>query len=799
MKLVIKLIQSIPLLLLVITSLAHAQVLSLNDNDNHSNSSKFKFTVVKAPFGYEAWTSQVILPSPIQDGSAGYADYINRAKKFVSQLTIEEKVNLTTGTGYSGQCVGNTGTVPRLNFLQPICLQDGPVGVRKTDLNSVFPAAINTAATFDKQIFYVRSKAMAVEFVKKGVHVGLAPMTNLMRTPESGRAWEGFGSDPFLSGVATAQSVLGIQDAGLSACVKHYIGNEQEHYRGGSGGTASSSNIEDRSLRELYDWPFAEAVQVGVDYVMCSYNRINQTHACENSKLINGLLKTEKKFQGVLVTDWAAAVSGVRTSLAGSDMNMPGFIAYKDGSEGKGSENPSIAKNSYWGARLVEAVKNGSIPIERIDDMVTRVISTYYKRGHDRADYPSTDLKAYGPGTPSVSRDVQSGHGQLIREIGAASTVLLKNVKNTLPLKPPSSLRSVAIIGSDAADNPKGPNGCVDRGCDNGTLAAAWGSGTAEFPYLISPTAAITEFIHSANPQTTIQSVLSDDDIHEIQRTSAGADVAIVHVNADAGEGYITVEGNMGDRNNLSLWHQGDRLILKTAEVCNNVVVVVHSVGPVDLEAWIDHANVTAVVWAGLPGQETGNSEVDILWGAVNPSGRLPYTIGKKRSDYPSPILLNSNMKVPQIMYSENLEIDYRHFDARHIKPRFEYGFGLSYTTFKYSNLAIDTHHITLGLYDNLATVRFRVANTGLISGHEVAQLYVSFPAAAGEPPKVLRGFERVFIEVKKDINVAIPLRKKDLSIWDVKSQNWILPSGVFKIMVGSSSRKIHLTQAITL
>jgi len=785
-------------------------------NATTAPSSSFDFQVIPAPPGFEAWTSPVVLPSPVQQGHSPWTISVERAKKFVAQLTLEEKVNLTTGAGIQGRCLGETGTVPRLGFNDPICLQDSPAGVRFTDFNSVFPAAINTAATFDKDLMFKRAQALAREFKGKGVNVVLAPMTNLIRAPAAGRGWEGPGADPYMAGVATVQGVLGIQSTRASACVKHYLGNEQEHFRGGSGGKTSSSNIDDRTFRELYDWPFAEAIRVQVDYIMCSYNRINQTHACENSRLMNGVVKDEYQFQGVLVTDWAAAASGVRTALAGADLNMPGFMAYGQPSEA----NPSTANSSYWGLRMIEAVNNGSVPIQRLDDMVTRVMSTYYKNGQDKEDYPRLNFISFGQGTPEEQAslnqhvNVQADHHKLIREIGAASTILLKNVNHTLPLKSPKDLRTVVVVGSDAGDNPTGINSCTDRGCNNGTLAVGWGSGTANFPYLISPATAIQNHLRESNPSISYQSIFDDYAYEQIGNASLPADVAIVHVSSDSGEGYMTVDGNAGDRNNLSLWHNGDDLILKTAQVCNNTVVVIHSVGTVDMEAWIDHPNVTAVLMAGLPGQESGNSEVDILWGQVNPSARLPYTIAKKRSDYPADVLYNSSMDVPQITYSEQLQIDYRHFDANNIEPRFEYGFGLSYTTFKYTALKISKPAKTSSqstsssqklisleksssnapdLYEKFLTVAFQITNTGHLAGNEVAQLYVGFPSEVNEPPKVLRGFERVWLSQGQSKTVSMDLRKKDLSYWDVVTQSWKIPKGKFTFMVGSSSRQIHL------
>ncbi|KAG0141967.1 hypothetical protein CROQUDRAFT_663111 [Cronartium quercuum f. sp. fusiforme G11] len=772
----------------------------LTDNPTQN----FDFEIIQAPKGYENWTSPIVLPAPVQDGSFGWGSVFTRAKEFVSQLTIEEKVNLTTGSGVNGPCVGQTGTIPRLGFNQPICFQDGPSGVRFTDFVSVFPSPINIAATFDKNLMRRRGIGLGKEFFGKGVNVALGPMVNLMRSPTAGRNWESFGADAFLSGVSSVETILGMQSTGVSACVKHFVGAEQEHFRGGGHGAdvaIESSNIDDRTMHEVYAWPFAESIRIGVDYVMCSYNRVNQTQACENSKLINGILKTEHKFQGVVISDWAAAISGVRSALAGLDMNQPGFERYGQISE----RDPSKANSSYWGLQLIESIKNGSVPISRLDDMVQRIISTYFKRGQDKKSYPARNFHSFGQGTLSEQAEgnehvnVQAEHYKLIREIGAASTVLLKNVRQSLPLPSPDKLKSIAILGSSAGNNPNGPNSCQHRGCNVGSLAIGWGSGSVDFTYLVSPASAIEAYIRAKNPTISLDVVLNDTDFTEVTIAASRAEVALVHVTADSGEGYIEVEGNEGDRKDLKLWHSGDELISSTASVCSNTIIIIHSVGAVDMEAWINHPNVTAVIYAGLPGQELGNAEVDILWGQVNPSARLPFTIAKNRTDYPADVLYNSSLQVPQINYKEGMLLDYRHFDHNKIEPRFEFGYGLSYTNFSYSDIRIKTDRRRLysdrkDPHDNELSVTFLIENVGRLDGHEVAQLYLGFPDNIGEPIKVLRGFERIFIKSRDRKEVVINLRVIDISIWDVISQNWIVPRGKMMIWIGSSSREILLT-----
>ena len=301
-----------------------------------------------------------------------------------------------------------------------------------------------------------------------------------------------------------------------------------------------------------------------------------------------------------------------------------------------------------------------------------------------------------------------------IQEIDSASIVLLKNDKDVLPLVKP---KSIALIGEDMGPSINGPNGCGDRGCDVGTLAMGWGSGTANFPWLIDPYAAISHKAHS--DRSVLNWWFDDWNLAGAQGVALGAEVAIVGINSDSGEDYITVDNNQGDRNNLTAWLNGDALVNAIAAVNNNTVVVVHSVGPLILENWIENPNVTAVLWAGIPGEESGNGLVNVLYGKYNPSGRLPYTIAMNASDYPTSIDFNPvNTVNPQVDYTEGLNIDYRHFMSQNITPRFEFGFGMSYTTFDYSN-------VQLWSTDNANTKRWQDENDNVTVGAFVTPEYV--------------------------------------------------------------------------
>ncbi|CAG8116115.1 unnamed protein product [Penicillium salamii] len=708
-------------------------------------------------------------------GSAGWDAAYARAQVALQKLNQTEKVGLVTGvTWEGGPCVGNTYAPESIDY-PSLCLQDGPLGIRFANPVTAFPAGINAGATWDRDLLYARGAAMGEEAKGLGIHVQLGPAAGpLGKNPDGGRNWEGFSVDPYLSGIGMEETIQGMQDSGVQACAKHWLGNEQEHNR-----ETMSSNIGDRATHELYLWPFMNAVKANVASVMCSYNKFNQTWACESDAILNKLLKDELGFKGYVMSDWNAQHTGVNSALAGLDMTMPG------------SDFSTPRGNIFWGQNLVQAVSNGSVPQSRLDDMVTRILAAWYLLDQDQG-YPDVTFSSWDGGKATV--DVTADHGALVRTVARESIVLLKNEDEILPLKTPQTL---AIIGSDAAVNPDGPNACTDRGCNNGTLAMGWGSGTAQFPYLVDPLSAIqgqaekdgTQIVQSITDSTTAGA-----------SAAAAADTAVVFISSDAGEGYITVEGHAGDRNNLDPWHNGNELVKAVAANSENVIVVVHSVGPIILETILAQPSVKAIVWAGLPGQESGNALVDVLYGSTSPSGKLPYTIAKQFADYgagwnPG---LDDN-------FAEDIFIDYRHFDDNDIDPRYEFGFGLSYTSFEYSRLSINIA-ATAGpsngpiipggaeeLFETVGTISAIVQNTGKVPGAEVAQLYIGLPDSAPDtPPKQLRGFEKLLLQPEQSGMATFELTRRDLSYWDVQEQKWIIPSGAFTVFVGSSSRDIR-------
>ncbi|GAB7360059.1 hypothetical protein MBLNU230_g7581t1 [Neophaeotheca triangularis] len=656
-------------------------------------------------------------PSPQGGNSQEWRESYDKAASLVDQMTLVEKVNVTTGIGWSmGLCVGNTGPVDRLGF-PSLCLQDGPLGLRFVDNATAWPAGITVGATWNKELMYERGKAQGLEARMKGIHVVLGPsMGPIGRLPAGGRNWEAFGPDPVLQGIAAAQTIKGIQDAGVQATAKHYYGNEQEHFRQSwewATPNAISSNIDDRTEHEIYAWPFAEAIKAGVVSVMCSYNQVNNSYACGNSRMLNGILKDEMGFQGYVQSDWLAQRSGVASALAGLDMSQPGDgLKWMDG-------------KPLWGSELTRAVLNESLPMDRLNDMTMRIVAAWYQVGQDNEtmwpkdggpNFSSWTDDKVGQLHPGASNSEETGvvnkfvqvrntteggdHDILARKIAREGIVLVKNDDDFLPLSRNGTAAAVAasrsgkmkvgIFGEDAFSNPKGPNACEDRACNDYTLASGWGSGAVEFPYLVSPAEALRREFDSKTISVT--RVKNNED-KRIDDTAAEQDMCLVFINSDSGEGYKSWNGVRGDRNDLHAQKDGDVLVQEVAGNCDKTIVVIHTVGPLVLEKWIDLPGVKGVLIAHLPGQESGNALADIIFGDENPSGRLPYTIAKKEEDYgpTSGILYYPNGVVPQQNFSEGLYFDYRHFDKYDITPRYEFGYGLSYTAFKLSSLTVQS------------------------------------------------------------------------------------------------------------
>ncbi|WWD19167.1 hypothetical protein CI109_103625 [Kwoniella shandongensis] len=741
---------------------------------------------------------------PLADGGA-WIDAFQRARAIVRNMTIEEKVNLTTAV--LGPCQANSGGVPRLG-IPGLCFNDGPAGPRYTDFVTQWPSAFTAAASFDRDLIEERAVRIGKEFRGKGINVELGPVTGgpLGRSPYAGRNWEAFTPDPYLSSTMSFLTVRGMQSSGLITCAKHYILYEQEPIctgpLDGEGGRTDcidiSSEVDDKTMKELYLPSFAETIRAGTGAIMCSYNRINGTPACQSNDAMNRLLKDELGFQGFVLSDFGATHSTVPSALNGMDMELPGEY--------------------FYGQRLLKAMRKGEIPQSRLDDMVHRILTPWFA-SKQYTDYPAINYQKYDLADKKeinghVFRNEHvnnKGDNYLFaRKVAAESTVLLKN-SGVLPLK---SIRRIGVFGTDA-DYPHTLSGCgpdlfclvaSDRRYWNGTVTIGGGSGAAYADYVAAPLEAIT--LRARQNGIRVDHVLHDDPAHfdAIGWVAYQSEVCLVFVSVFLVEGW--------DRQHLRLDKGGEELIKRVEGSCSGeVVVVLHTGGQVLIEDWINLPKIGAVLFAGYPGQETGNAIVDVLWGDVNPSAKLPFTMGKSATDWPTGNIVREmgqkSDPYPRAFFSEGLAIDYKWFDKWDIEPRYEFGFGLSYTTFEMSGFSIAENYQPVSdtiqptneryegkadLYDVLYVARVNVTNTGKVAGAEVAQLYMTFPSSEVEqPPKHLRGYNKPYLEPGQTQTVDFPLRKKDLSVWDVEKQHWRIPKRIFTFCAGNSSRSLPL------
>ncbi|KAL7787358.1 glycoside hydrolase family 3 protein [Trichoderma afarasin] len=719
-------------------------------------------------------------------GNGQWAYAYRRAEKLVQQMTIEERANITRGYRSDNVCAGNTGSVPRLGW-PGMCVHDAGNGVRATDMVNSYPSGIHVGASWDRNLTYERGFYMGKEFKVKGVNVPLGPNAGpLGRTPLGGRNWEGFSVDPYLSGQLNAETIIGMQEAGVIANIKHFIANEQETLRRPYFGVeAVSANIDDKTLHEYYLWPFMDSVHAGVGSVMCSYNRINNTYGCKNDKLMNGILKTELGFEGFVMLDWDAQ-HDIQSANAGLDMVMP--------------------LGGSWGKNLTDAIANGTVPEDRVTDMATRIIAAWYLVGQDGDKFPIPGIGLKELTQPHEQVDARDPASEPVLLEGAiAGHVLVKNDNNALPFR--NKLAMISVFGYDATiprtkntdllfshgytSSPEMENVALgheahfDQAARGGTIVTGGRAGANSPAYIDDPLSAIQRRARKDGTWVNWDLDSFNPDVN------AASDVCLVFINAIATEGW--------DREGL---HDdfSDGLVQNVASKCANTIVVIHAAGVRLVDQWIEHPNITATIIAHLPGQDSGRALIKLLYGEANFSGKLPYTIAKNESDYSvyAPCTRSSGDDIdPQCDFTEGVYLDYRAFDAKDITPRFEFGYGLTYTTFGYSSLSVRASKSLRSskcsgdsLWQHVATVTATITNSGSVSGSEVAQLYLGIP---NSPPKQLRGFNKILLSPGESETVRFELTKRDFSVWDVVSQSWVIQEGEYKIFVAASSRDIRL------
>lgn len=658
----------------------------------------------------------------------------------------EQAANTPTQTTWSG----GVEYPVQVDCTPTVVYTDGPEGVRSSGVTT-FPSQISLASTWNTDLANAKGIAMGNEAFDKGKNGILGPGVASGRTPLAGRTPEYFGEDSVLSGHLAAAQANGIQsptgDRAVMGELKHYVANEQETSR-----QTSSSNVSERALREIYELPYEIALTASTPAsVMCSFNQINGTYACENDRL-RDVLKKDLGFTGYVVSDFGAVHSTAQSLMNGLDQELNRPIYF----------TPVL---------LDAALEAGEITQARIDEAAKRVVTAYIKNGlfdHPMADSP-------------VANASTAAHLALAQQLSEQGSVLLKNAKAALPLTAKKSLK-VALFGPTASSTAT--NGVSAKTICSLYISAFFGSfNTMPCENLVSPEAGIRSVVETAGGTVTWD---AGTDPAAAAAQAAQADVAIVF-------GYQRM-GEFSDLANLSLQGNGDALIAAVAGAAKKTVVVLHTGSAVEMP-WLSKVDSVLETW--YPGDEMGTALANILFGNVNPSGKLPMTFPKTLADTPTntveqfPGVIPAGSSIRQVDYTEDLQVGYRWYESQGIEPLFEFGHGLSYTNYSYSKLQVSPAYNARS--GRSFQIRFRLTNTGKVTGTETAQAYVELPAKADEPAKRLLAWKQVTLKPGQHKTVTIRISAKDLAdqhllqYWDTSSDSWQTADGVYKVSVGGS------------
>jgi beta-glucosidase len=658
-------------------------------------------------------------------------------QSIIAQMTLEEKAALCTGAS-----AWTTTKVERLGVPE-MMVTDGPHGVRRVlDLHTLaiaampatcFPTASCLAASWDTDLLGEIGQALGEECLALEVDVLLGPGNNMKRTPLCGRNFEYFSEDPYLSGELAASFINGVQSQGVGTSLKHFAANNQEFQR-----FSISAVIDERTLREIYLPSFETAVKKGKPWtVMCAYNKINGAYGSENPLLLVDILKNEWGFEGLVVSDWGAVHDRVAALKGGLDLEMPG---------------PKDLRVKA----VVEAVRSGELDEATLNESVRRILKVVFKADE----------------TPKGGDFNVDAHHALARRVAAEGMVLLKN-NGILPLKTP---QKIAVIGHSAKDPYFQGGGSshinptrVDIPFDELQKLA----GGAELTYA------------EGYPEEDAFSQALIDEAVEVGRI---ADVALLYISLPS---YKESEGY--DRKDLDLTTQQVALIQAVAKAQPHTVVILNNGSAVAMSEWID--GTAAVLEAWMMGQAGGGAIADILFGKVNPSGKLAETFPLKLVD--TPAYLNYPGAYGEVRYGEGIFIGYRYYDAREIQVLFPFGHGLSYTTFAYSSPRLST---SVCKDTDTLTVSVDVTNTGSVTGKETVQVYIhDRNSGLPRPPKELKGFAKVELRPGQTKTVTIPLNFRSFAYYHPAYKQWITEDGEIDILIGASASDIRFKETVIL
>ena len=660
-------------------------------------------------------------------------------KELISEMTLEEKAGMCSGFDF-----WYLKSVDRLG-IPKVMVSDGPHGLRKQDekgdhlgLNGsvqavCFPPACLSACSFDRELMTEFGEVIGKEAQANDVSVILGPAVNIKRSPLCGRNFEYYSEDPYLAGETAAAFINGVQSQHVGTSIKHFAANNQEFNR-----MSNSSEVDERTLREIYFPAFETAVKKSKPYtVMCSYNRINGTYASEDPWLLTEVLRDEWGFEGYVVSDWGAVNDRILALKAGLELEMPSSGGVTD-------------------REIIQAVQDGSLEEAVLDRAVERIL---------RISFLYLDNKREQPFTLEADHD-------FARRLAEQSMVLLKN-EEMLPLE---EEEKVAFIGG-FAKTPRFQGGGSSH-INSFRVSSALEA--------VSHMAKASENITYAEGFSVEQDVYDEALAAEAIEAARRADKAVVF--AGLPESF---ESESYDRSHMRLPDCQNRLIAEIIKVQPNTVVVLHNGSPVEMP-WL--SDVKGLMEAYLGGQAVGEAEVNLLYGKVNPSGKLAETIPCRLADNPSYLTFGDSEKT---VYSEGVFVGYRYYDAREMQMAFPFGYGLSYTTFAYSNLRLDRQEIT---DQETLTVSVDITNTGNVAGKEVVQLYIrDNTRACRRPDKELKGYEKVTLEPGETKTVTMTLDHRSFAWYNTDLKDWYAASGKYDVMVGTSSRQICLSASVQI
>ena len=700
-----------------------------------------------------------------------------RADLLMKQLTLDEKIQLLHGTGSPGfgppnpqerDSNGGAGYVPGFPQygIPGIQMADAAYGVTRSGHNgrysTALPSDLAAASSWNPQAAQEYGALIGRELRDQGYTMSLGGGVNLAREPRDGRTFEYQGEDPLLAGTMVGNTMKGLQAQHMIGDIKHYAINDQE-----SGRDAVNAILSERAMRESDLLAFEIGLGISdAQGVMCSYNRVNGDYSCENQFLLNEVLKHDWKFPGFVLSDWGGTHSTVKASHAGLD-----------------NEEPA---NAFFGEPLKKAVQDGQVSMAELDDHVHRMLRAEFASGI--VDDPPEKLVV----------DAQAGLA-VAKKMEEQSIVLLRNEEGILPIDR-AKVRRIAVIGQHADVGLLSGGGSAQVDPPGGNAIAKTGEKGTQWQHAMWFPDAPLRAVKAAAPEAQVS---FDDAADPAQAASAakGADVAIVFVHQWESEGM--------DLKTLALSGNQDAVVAAVAAANPHTVVVLDNGSPV-LMPWID--KVAGVVESWYSGSAGADAIAAVLFGDVNPSAKLPITFPLSDADLPHPALtmpplasqgdqskdlqerrrrnLAGKPAFP-MHYDEGLKVGYKWYDAEHKAVLFPFGFGLSYTTYSYSGLQVDS--------GDAVQVQFTVKNTGARAGTEIAEVYTTMPAAAQEPPKRLVGWTRVRLQPGEEKQVAVQIPKARFNIWDEANHSWKVVPGEYTLMAGPSSQELPLKKSVRM